>query len=81
MVEIALQIAAGFQSNALDAYDADHLVVVATPGKVYYTANATAALRLDVSRFRYNEPFVWRPDARAGQLGRRGRQRDATAVL
>ena len=41
----ALQIAVGFQSNALDAYDADHLVVVGDLGKVYYTANATAASR------------------------------------
>jgi hypothetical protein len=39
----ASQIAVGFQSNALDAYDADHLVVVGDLGRVYYTANATNA--------------------------------------
>jgi hypothetical protein len=38
-----LTIALGFQANALDAYDADHLVVVGDLGKVYYTANAQAA--------------------------------------
>jgi len=37
------QIAASFAANALDAYDADHLVVVGDGGKIYYTANATAA--------------------------------------
>ncbi len=41
--------ALGFQANALDAYDANHLVVVGDAGKVYYTANATAA-RLHGSR-------------------------------
>jgi hypothetical protein len=35
-------IALGFQSNSLDAYDADHLVVVGDAGKLYYTANAQA---------------------------------------
>jgi photosystem II stability/assembly factor-like uncharacterized protein len=39
----AAQIALGFQANSLDAYDADHLVVVGDLGKVYYTANATNA--------------------------------------
>jgi hypothetical protein len=35
--------ALGFQANALDAYDADHLVVVGDAGKIYYTANAQAS--------------------------------------
>ena len=30
------------QPNALDAYDADHLVVVGNAGKIYWTADATA---------------------------------------
>ena len=36
--------------NALDAYDADHLVVVGDSGKVYYTANATNATPTWVAR-------------------------------
>ncbi len=36
-------IASGFLSNSLDAYDADHLVVVGNQGKLYYTANASSA--------------------------------------
>ena len=52
----ASQIAAGFQSNALDAYDADHLVVVGDLGKVYYTANATNATPTWVPRRRPAPP-------------------------
>ena len=40
----------GFNANSLDAYDADHLVMVGDLGKVYYTANATAATPLWVAR-------------------------------
>ena len=40
----------GFNANSLDAYDADHLVMVGDLGKVYYTANATAATPTWIAR-------------------------------
>ncbi len=77
----ALSIAAGFQANALDAYDADHLVVVGDLGKVYYTANATAAIRPGSRRQpRLDQQPLRRSDDWPRQLDRRGRQRDHRAL-
>ena len=36
--------ALGFQANALDAYDADHLVVVGDAGKIYYAGLSLGGL-------------------------------------
>ncbi|MEI8083781.1 MAG: hypothetical protein WCI74_18235, partial [Actinomycetes bacterium] len=45
---MAVNPATGFNANSLDAYDADHVVVVGDAGKVYYSANASTG-----------SPIVW----------------------